>query len=115
MLSRCQGLNLRRLRRGKIGVNPWFRSFYSAIAKFTTIDPKGAPISYETGIMVGEPNESYVYIEPEVGNAIRSAIMRQLGSGVTGHPETLPLQFYHDSRHLAHSKCHLEFDNLYPY
>lgn len=115
MLSRYQALSPLRLSRGRIGLNPWFRSYHSAMAKFTTIDPNGLPISYETGIMVGEPQESYVYIEPEVGNAIKSAVMRQLGSVVTGHSDTLPLQFNHDSRHFNYSKCYSELNNLYPY
>jgi hypothetical protein len=29
--------------------------------------------------MVGEPKESYIYIEPEVGKAFESAIVSQLG------------------------------------
>ncbi|KAI5457666.1 hypothetical protein BGZ63DRAFT_416786 [Mariannaea sp. PMI_226] len=90
-----------------VGLNPWFRSYHSVIAKFTTIDPKGIPVSYETGIMIGEPNESYIYIEPEVGDAVRSGIIRQLGSGVIGNLKTLPLQFYHDSRYFAHKSVPL--------
>lgn len=53
--------------------------------------------------MVGEPGESYIYIEPEVGNAIRVAIA-QLGSNVSNHSETLSLQFHHDSKHFSHSQ-----------
>ncbi|KAI1022183.1 hypothetical protein LB504_007593, partial [Fusarium proliferatum] len=43
-----------------------------------------------------------VYVEPEVGKAIRSAIVHQLGSGAFNHSETLPLQFNHDSKHFAY-------------
>lgn len=62
------------------------------------------PISCDTGIMIGEPDENFVYVEPEVGNAIRSAIIHQLGSGAFNHSETLPLQFNHDSKHFAYSE-----------
>lgn len=113
MLSRCRALNPLRLSSCKIGLNPWFRSYHNAIAKFTTIDPKGVPVSYKIGIKIGEPNESYVYVEPEVGNAIKSAIIRQLGSDRSDYRETLPLQFNHNSRHFSHSKCYSEFNNLY--
>ncbi|KFG80034.1 hypothetical protein MANI_029224 [Metarhizium anisopliae] len=87
--------------------NPCSRSYHTAIAKFTTIDPKGAPVSYNTGIMIGEPEESYVYVEPEIGNAIQLAIVRQLGPNATSHFQTLPLQFHHDSHHFAHESVPL--------
>ncbi|KAF4467976.1 hypothetical protein FALBO_5146 [Fusarium albosuccineum] len=77
------------------------------VAKFTTVDPKGVTISYETGIMIGDPTENYVYIEPHIGNAIKSAIIRQLGSGVGSRLGTLPLQFHHDSCHFAHASSPL--------
>ncbi|KAH8729180.1 hypothetical protein BGZ61DRAFT_345716 [Ilyonectria robusta] len=107
MLSRCRALNPLRLSSCKIGLNPWFRSYHNAIAKFTTIDPKGVPVSYKIGIKIGEPNESYVYVEPEVGNAIKSAIIRQLGSDRSDYRETLPLQFNHNSRHFSHKSVSL--------
>lgn len=62
------------------------------------------PLSYDTGIMIGEPDDNYVYVELEVGNAIRSAIVHQLGPSALNHSETLPLQFNHDSKHFAYSK-----------
>ncbi|KPM46105.1 hypothetical protein AK830_g424 [Neonectria ditissima] len=107
MLFRFHALKSIPLSRARIGYNASFRSYHGAIAKFTTIDPHGKPTSYETGIMVGEPNESYVYVEPEVGNAIRSAVIRQLGSGATDQLQTLPLQFNHNSRHFAHKHAPL--------
>jgi hypothetical protein len=54
--------------------------------------------------MIGEPDENFIYIEPEVGKAIRSAIVHQLGSGALNHSETLPLQFNHNSKHFAYSE-----------
>lgn len=112
MFPRYQTINLPRLSKG-VGPNFRFRRYHSAIAKFTTIDSKGTSVSCDTGIMVGEPGESYVYIEPEVGKAIKSAVTHQLGSVVAGHPKTLPLQFYHGSNHFAHGEYCLDFDRLY--
>ncbi|KAI1066406.1 hypothetical protein LB506_008495 [Fusarium annulatum] len=88
--------------RGKATLQSWSRSYHSAVARFTTIDRRGMPISCDTGIMIGELDESFVYVEPEVGNAIRSAIIHQLGSGAFNHSETLPLQFNHDSKHFSY-------------
>ncbi|KAF4979904.1 hypothetical protein FZEAL_3985 [Fusarium zealandicum] len=58
---------------------------------FATIDPRDMRTSCDTEIMVGEPGESYIYVEPEVGNAIRVAIA-QLGSSVSNHSETNELE-----------------------
>ncbi|CCT76093.1 uncharacterized protein FFUJ_11606 [Fusarium fujikuroi IMI 58289] len=88
--------------RGKATLQSWSRSYHSAVARFTTIDRRGMPISCDTGIMIGEPDENFVYVEPEVGNAIRSAIIHQLGSGAFNHSEALPLQFNHDSKHFSY-------------
>lgn len=90
--------------RGKATIQSWSRPYHSATARFTTIDPRGKPLSCDTGIMIGEPDENFVYVEPEVGNAIRSAIVHQLGSSALNHSETLPLQFNHDTKHFAYSK-----------
>jgi hypothetical protein len=67
-------------------------------------DTKGSPASCGTEIMVGEHNEGYSYVEPEVGNAINSLIIEQLRCGVASRPKRLSLRFYHDSHHFAHSK-----------
>lgn len=61
MLSRNRIFSLYRLNRGRIGSIPSLHSYHSATAKFTIIGPKGTPTSYDTGIMVGESNESYIY------------------------------------------------------
>ncbi|OIW27366.1 hypothetical protein CONLIGDRAFT_682423 [Coniochaeta ligniaria NRRL 30616] len=81
----------------------WRRAYHRVKARFTTIDPKGSSVSYDTEIRVGEPHEAYVYIEPEIGNAIQSLVMRQMGIAVaTQAPEKLPLRFNHTSRHFAY-------------
>ncbi|KAF4473190.1 hypothetical protein FAGAP_13385 [Fusarium agapanthi] len=99
MVSRClQPLRLR----GKAIQQSWSRAYHSAVARFTTLDLRGMPVSCDTGIMIGEPDETFIYIEPEVGNAIRSTIVHQLGSGALNHPETLSLQFNHKSKHFAY-------------
>ncbi|ROT36756.1 hypothetical protein SODALDRAFT_334952, partial [Sodiomyces alkalinus F11] len=81
----------------------WCRSFHQAKARFTTIDPRGLPVSYETDIKVGEPHEAYVYVDPEIGNAIKSSAMQQNRIGVTQDLEKLPLDFNHKSRHFTYS------------
>ncbi|KAG6312614.1 hypothetical protein E4U44_003166 [Claviceps purpurea] len=63
------------------------------------------PVSRDIGIMIGEPDENFVYIEPEVGNTFKSAIIQQIGSGASKRSEvceTLPLQYNHDSKDFSH-------------
>ncbi|KAH7262579.1 hypothetical protein BKA59DRAFT_540156 [Fusarium tricinctum] len=88
--------------RGKATLQSWSRPYHSATARFTTIDPRGMPLSCDTRIMIGEPDENFIYVEPEVGNAIRSAIVHQLGSSVLTNSGTFSLQFHHDSKHFAY-------------
>src|SRR6478735_55754 len=102
MLSRCIPKSLR-------GVKPTLkfssRLYHNAVAKFTNIDKKGMPVSYDTGIMIGEPGESYICIEPDIGKAFRRAVVSQLGSDGAHQVVTLPLRFDHRSLHFIHRKC----------
>ncbi|KAI0006445.1 hypothetical protein F4779DRAFT_21058 [Xylariaceae sp. FL0662B] len=79
------------------------RSFHRAKAQFTTINHDGFPVSSETEIRVGEPHEAYVYIDPDIGDAIiKSSLVRQTGMGLTQDLEKLPLDFNHKSHYFAH-------------
>ncbi|KAG5919832.1 hypothetical protein E4U61_000531 [Claviceps capensis] len=63
------------------------------------------PVSRDTGITIDEPDESFLYIEPEVGNTFKSAIIQQIGSGASKRSEvceTLPLQFNNDSKDFSY-------------
>lgn len=65
--------------------------------------------------MIGDPHESYVYVQPEVGNTIKSAILRQLGSAATSQPENISLQFSHEALTFTHSKSRQSYDALGSY
>ncbi|UNI24945.1 hypothetical protein JDV02_010660 [Purpureocillium takamizusanense] len=98
-----------RVRATGVANAPWRRAFHQAKARFTTIDRKGVPVSYETEIRIGDAHEAYIYIEPDVGDAIRSGIARQLGGfGLTqGATGKLALRFHHGSLHFAHKSLPL--------
>ncbi|CAK7270063.1 hypothetical protein SEPCBS119000_003897 [Sporothrix epigloea] len=87
----------------------WHRAFHHATARFTTIDSSGAPISNATDIKIGDAHEAYVYIDPSVGDATKSAIAQLLGTLKPKEDavEKLPLKFYHKSRHFAHESLPL--------
>lgn len=79
------------------------RSFHQAKAHFTTMNHNGFPVSCETEIRVGESHEAYIYVEPDIGNAIISSITRQTGMGLTRDRKKLSLYFDHRSHYFAHS------------
>ncbi|KAI1127118.1 hypothetical protein F5Y10DRAFT_243460 [Nemania abortiva] len=89
-------------KRHTVGLNSWYRSFHGAKARVTTLDRKGLPISYEAGIRVGEPHQAYIYVDPEVGNAIKSSIVQQIRKGQTENLDRLSLDFNHKSNRFAH-------------
>ncbi|KAI5855545.1 hypothetical protein GGS23DRAFT_444295 [Durotheca rogersii] len=81
---------------------PHRRPFHCAKAQFITIDDDGLPVASQTEIRIGEPHEAYVYIEPDISNAIRSSITRQTGMGLVQDLKKLSLDFNHKSLYFAH-------------
>jgi hypothetical protein len=86
--------------------------FHRAAAQFTTISPAGLLTTRDISISIGDSDEAYISFAPEFGFSIKSAIVSQLGIGsVTSQREpsepTIPLVFYHDTRHFAHGKSSL--------
>lgn len=77
-------------------------TIHNAKGKFVTIDDFGALVSKEVTISRGGEDESFVMVEREVGLAIESAIVRQIGVSLTKDPEAIPVKFYHKSLHFAH-------------
>ncbi|KAF6811059.1 hypothetical protein CSOJ01_05983 [Colletotrichum sojae] len=55
------------------------RSFYAAKAQFITIDDKGVTSPSETEIRIGDLDQAFIYIEPRLGVANRSAVAQQTG------------------------------------
>ncbi|KAF5570404.1 DOC family protein [Fusarium phyllophilum] len=104
ILSRSVRTSLQRV---KPTLNISYRLYHNAVAKFTTIDLNGIPFSYDTGIMIGEPGENYIYIEPDIGQAIRRALVSQIKFGSATHHDTLPLQFNHRSLCFTHQSFSL--------
>ncbi|KAH7168008.1 hypothetical protein DER46DRAFT_305427 [Fusarium sp. MPI-SDFR-AT-0072] len=106
ILSRCIPTFLR-------GVQPTLkfssRLYDNAVAKFTTIDSKGIPVSRDTSIMIGDPGESYIHVEPDIGKAFRGAAVSQLGFDGAHQFATLPLCF--DQRPLT-SHISLKFPQI---
>lgn len=77
-------------------------TIHDAKGQFVTIDDSGALVSKEVIISRGGEDESFVQLDREVGLAMKSAIVRQIGASLTSDPEAIPLKFYHTSLHFAH-------------
>lgn len=77
-------------------------TIHDAKSKFVTIDNFGTLVTKEVLISRGGEDESFVIVEREVGLAMKSAILRQIGVSLTSDPEAIPLKFYHKSLHFAH-------------
>ncbi|KAF5538333.1 hypothetical protein FMEXI_9430 [Fusarium mexicanum] len=99
LLSRYVRTSLRKV---KPTLNIPSRLYHNAVAKFTTIDSKGMPVSYDTGIMIGKPGENYIYVEPDIGKAIKRAVVSQLKLDNETHSTTLSLLFNHRLLCLTH-------------
>lgn len=78
------------------------RSFHVAKARFVTVDDEGTATRSETEIRIGDPDQAFVYIEPRLGDAIRSAVAQQTGLQSTHDLKKLPMVFHHASRHFSH-------------
>ncbi|KAF6830716.1 hypothetical protein CPLU01_07173 [Colletotrichum plurivorum] len=78
------------------------RSFYAAKAQFITVDDKGVTTPFETEIRIGDPGQALIYIEPRLGDAIRSAVAQQVGLANTQDLKKIPMVFRHTSRHFSH-------------
>lgn len=88
-------------------------TFHDAKGKFVTIDHFGALVSKDITISRGSEDESFVMMDREVGLAMRSAIMRQIGVSLISDPEAIPLRFYHTSLHFAHGMSLAGESSLY--
>lgn len=82
------------------------RSYHETTAEFVTINTKGVPENRTVEISIGDPGESYIYVDPEVGHALKLGVVQQIGPGVTRglNDEMFPLVFNHRSRHFTHSE-----------
>lgn len=79
------------------------RLFHRITTDFVTHDTKGNQVTEKVPAVICNPGESYVMIEPRVGNALRAASPSTASSpGPAG--DKCKLKFFHDSRHFASGK-----------
>ncbi|RDL37113.1 uncharacterized protein BP5553_04546 [Venustampulla echinocandica] len=85
-----------------------YRAIHTATAKFITISPQGAPATREVEVYLGDPEEAFVLLDPEICQAFKRGTMLQGGCSMAHDQYLYPLKFHHDTRHFSHES------SLYP-
>lgn len=78
------------------------RFYYKATADFTNYSSNGKLSTSEVSIRVGDPQEAYVMIPPEVGRALQAGGFLSNSSAPTHISDRYALTFFHDTQHFAH-------------
>lgn len=74
--------------------------FHQVTTDFITYDVKGSLVTRKVPIIIGNPGETYVLVDPGVGHALCAA--SPLTSASTAHAEDrCKLTFFHDSQHFG--------------
>ncbi|OAQ96685.1 hypothetical protein LLEC1_02205 [Akanthomyces lecanii] len=73
------------------------KAFHSAKADFTMRDGTGSLTTKEIDISIGDPGQSYIIFDKDVGAHMKAAGGQQAGSD----PDRVALQFFHEARYFA--------------
>ncbi|KAJ5245570.1 hypothetical protein N7489_005666 [Penicillium chrysogenum] len=76
------------------------RYFHHVTTDFTTHDARGNLVTRKVPIVIGNPGETYVLIEQEVGSALRAA-SPFISTSVASAEDRCKLTFFHDSQHFG--------------
>ncbi|KAJ5232069.1 hypothetical protein N7468_005025 [Penicillium chermesinum] len=76
------------------------RYFHRVTTDFIAHDVRGTLVTRKVPIIVGDPGETYVLIEPGVGNALRAASPFTSASAASAE-DRCKLTFFHDSQHFG--------------
>ncbi|KAL4937076.1 hypothetical protein BDV06DRAFT_232810 [Aspergillus oleicola] len=91
------------------------RYFHRITTDFVHQNETGELVSRKVGCVIGNPGESYLLIEPEVGSALRAACLTAPGSAAsapaTKDQQNCQLTFFHESLHFGFES--LDYPRLY--
>ncbi|KAJ5724391.1 hypothetical protein N7493_006119 [Penicillium malachiteum] len=80
----------------------FMRYFHRVTAKFIDYDSSRNLVPKKVPIIVGNPGETYVLIDPGVGTAIRAVSLSNFASpSADGAGDRCQLTFFHDSQHFG--------------
>lgn len=85
----------------RTSVGPTARYFHRITTDFVAHDVRGNLVTRKVPIIVGDPGEAYVLIEPGIGSALRAASPFASASAARAE-DRCKLTFFHDSRHFGY-------------
>lgn len=90
----------------RTSVGPTARYFHRVTTDFVAHDVRGNLVTRKVSVIVGDPGETYVLIEPGVSSALRAASPFASASAARAE-DRCKLTFFHDSQHFGHeSSCY---------
>lgn len=92
MFRSISRFSLHNIRRG-----PSTRAFHRITTDFIKHDTTGKLFTEKVGVIIGDPDESYILVGPEISLAFRAAAT----TSVTTVQDRYKLLFFHDSRHFG--------------
>lgn len=87
----------------RTSVGPTARYFHRVTTDFVAHDVRGNLVTRKVSVIVGDPGETYVLIEPGVSSALRAASPFASASAARAE-DRCKLTFFHDSQHFGHGK-----------
>lgn len=87
----------------RTSVGPTARYFHRVTTDFVAHDVRGNLVTRKVPVIVGDPGEAYVLIEPGIGSALRAASPFASASAARAE-DRCKLTFFHDSRHFGYGK-----------
>lgn len=91
---------------GVLGTQLRRRNFYQATADFFRPNPDGKPASSKVDIKIGDPENTYVMIPPNIGYALRGG---NKASTVSQRDDRFKLFFDHDTQEFSHGNFATSF------
>jgi len=82
------------------------RYFHQATTDFINHDESGNLVAKKVPIIIGNPGEAYILIDPGVGGALRAASPFTSASAASAE-DRCKLTFFHDSQHFGFGKLSL--------
>lgn len=79
------------------------RYFHRVTTNFINHDARGKIVARKVPVIIGDPGETYVLIDPGVGNALRAA-SPFTSTSVASAEDRCKLTFFHDSQHFGFVK-----------
>ena len=87
----------------RTSIAPTARYFHRVTTDFIAHDVKGNLVTRKVPVIIGDPGETYVLIEPGVGSALRAASPSTSASAASAE-DRCKLTFFHDSQHFGFGK-----------